>query len=429
MIKYIVFIIVGISFSTLWSQNTNISPYSFFALGDNNPQVTVASSGMGGVSITANRVYELNFSNPALLSELQLTTFDISGRTQLMKISDATQTENTATTNFSYLAIGFPVTKKMGVMFGVQPNSNVGYDVKQEIYDTDVVLTEANQYYGTGGTNRFFVGAGYQVYKGLSLGLEGEVLFGSINNTITNLRNDVMLNNRYYSDSRLQGGSLKFGVAYQHKLKKDKEVNIALATKFQNKITATTDDIFYSFYYNTYGAEVEVDTLFYNESLKGTITRPLTLQGAIGYGLPEKWYVGVEFDTQNAWKFNETPFNYSYAHYTNQQHVKVGGYYLPKKNSITSYWNRVVYRVGAQYHNTGIAVQDSQNLNPFTDLKDFGISFGLGLPIGNQLSKLNVSAEWGKRGEVKAGLIQENYVNLRFGINLAEKWFQKNKIN
>jgi hypothetical protein len=65
----------------------------------------------------------------------------------------------------------------------------------------------------------------------------------------------------------------------------------------------------------------------------------------------------------------------------------------------------------------------------FIDIKDFGISFGLGLPIGNQLTRLNISAEYGKRGEKTNSLIQENYVNLRLGLNLAEKWFQKNKIN
>lgn len=429
MIKNFSFLLFWISFTALWSQNTNISPYSYFSLGDNNQQITVASSAMGGISVAANRVYELNFSNPALLSQLQVTSFDISGRTQFMSITDAIQTQNSATTNFSYLAFGFPITKKMGLMFGIQPNTNVGYDIKQEIYDSSATLTEANHFYGTGGTNRFFIGTGYQVYKGLSLGVEGEILFGSINNSITNMRNGVMLNNRYNSDAQLSGGALKLGAAYQHKFAEEKELNIETSIKLSNKINATTEDIFYNFYYNTYATEVPVDTLYYHSDLKGKITRPLAMHMGLGYGSPEKWYVGVEYNKQAAWEFNQTPFDHTYTNNTDKSQLNFGGYYLPKKNSISSYWNRVIYRVGAKMENTGIAVQSNQNNNTFTEIKDFGISFGLGLPVGNQLSKLNLSVEWGKRGEKTGSLIQENYVNLRFGINLAEKWFQKNKIN
>lgn len=424
-----IFLLFGCLLSTvIWSQNTNISPYSFFSIGDVNPQITVAASGMGGIAVTANRNYELNFSNPALLSGLQLTTFDISGRTQLATIKDTQLTQKTATTTVSYLTIGFPITKKMGLMLGVQPNTNVGYSINQEQYNSSGTLIEANKYYGTGGTNRLFIGTGYTVYDNLSIGLEGEVLFGTVNNTIDNSRYDVLLPNRYYADTQIKGSSLKIGAAYLYKLKNEKELTFESSIKLSHKLQTTTDDIFYN-YYPTYSGQMVKDTLFYNESLEGTIKRPALIHTGVGYGKTDKWYVGMSFDTQQAWEFNQTPFVASNFKNVTASKIGVGGYYLPKKNSISSYWDRVIYRAGFRYEKTGISIENPQINNSYTDLKDFGISFGLGLPVGNQLSKFNLSVEYGKRGNTTAGLIQENYFNLRFGINLAEKWFQKNKIN
>jgi hypothetical protein len=186
---------------------------------------------------------------------------------------------------------------------------------------------------------------------------------------------------------------------------------------------------FILFSYSTYGTESPQDTLFNNESVKGKISRPLAFHSGIGIGNPEIWYAGIEYNMQNALEFDTALMNNSKIKYTDRSQIALGGYYLPKKNSISSYWHRVIYRAGIRFEKPGIALDVDGPANSFTEMKDFGISFGLGLPVGNQLTRFNVSVEYGKRGEITQGLIQENYVNLRLGLNLAEKWFQKSKIN
>ena len=67
--------------------------------------------------------------------------------------------------------------------------------------------------------------------------------------------------------------------------------------------------------------------------------------------------------------------------------------------------------------------------NTFTDINDFGISFGLGLPLGNRLSNLNVGFEYGKKGTTTNGLLEEKYFNLRLSLSLNDKWFKKRIID
>jgi hypothetical protein len=70
-------------------------------------------------------------------------------------------------------------------------------------------------------------------------------------------------------------------------------------------------------------------------------------------------------------------------------------------------------------------------------IQELGISFGLGLPIVKSVrleeekvavvSMINITAEYVKRGQTTNGLIQEEYLNIRLGLNLNDKWFTKRK--
>ena len=62
-----------------------------------------------------------------------------------------------------------------------------------------------------------------------------------------------------------------------------------------------------------------------------------------------------------------------------------------------------------------------------TQLDDFGVSFGLGLPVYRSLSKINIAVQAGQRGTLANGLIREQYVRLSLGFSFADKWFNKYK--
>ena len=81
----------------------------------------------------------------------------------------------------------------------------------------------------------------------------------------------------------------------------------------------------------------------------------------------------------------------------------------------------MTYRAGFKYINGGLEVNQQ-------DIKDFGINFGLGIPVG-RLSKADFGVEFGQRGTNDFGLIKENYLNFMIGVSLNDLWFIKSMYN
>lgn len=78
--------------------------------------------------------------------------------------------------------------------------------------------------------------------------------------------------------------------------------------------------------------------------------------------------------------------------------------------------------------NSGLLINSENNDGEFNSVNNYGISFGIGLPVGKQLSNLNFGFEYGKRGNTESNLVQENFINLRVSISLNDKWFRKKQI-
>ena len=62
-------------------------------------------------------------------------------------------------------------------------------------------------------------------------------------------------------------------------------------------------------------------------------------------------------------------------------------------------------------------------------IREFGISFGVGLPMGNSFNNINVGFEYGQRGTTNQNLIKENFVSFNFSLSLNDRWFRKRKYN
>ena len=60
-------------------------------------------------------------------------------------------------------------------------------------------------------------------------------------------------------------------------------------------------------------------------------------------------------------------------------------------------------------------------------IDEFGISFGVGLPIGRLFENANIGFEFGQRGTTNANLVEENFVNFQISLSLNDRWFVKRK--
>jgi len=419
--KPIGLLIIFLSFQS-FAQTNNISPYSFFGIGEQTAQKTVEEISMGEIGSAFSSPYQLSFSNPASLASLRLTVYTLAGENKALKINDGTNSESASTASLSYMALGVPLGTKAGFSFGLQPNTTVGYSLLQEFRDDEDKLIALNKFQGEGGTNRVFLGFGYKLLENLNVGLETAYVFGSNENTLLNRRDQVSLATLHKTNSTISGVTLKGGFQYNTKINSKLNLKIGGVLNLENELSNDGEEYLFSVI-NTSDDFISPRDTIVNNTFKNKIKNPLITTISTGVGQTNKWYAGIEYSFQNALEFTDDVLDQnSVVSYNKSNRLSVGGFYIPKYNSISSYFSRVKYRAGIKFKNTGLTVNN-------TDVNEFGMSFGVGLPMGKQLSNINLGFEFGKRGELNSGIIKENYINFRLGFTLNDKWFNKRKLN
>jgi hypothetical protein len=253
------------------------------------------------------------------------------------------------------------------------------------------------------------------------LGLEAAYIFGSIDNNVVNRRDDVQLATQHRTDSNVRGSKIKIGAHYAPNITDRIKLKLGVAGELEYELSEEGDETVFSLVNIDDGVLRPIDTL-YSDEFRATINAPLKTTLSAGIGENNKWFIGAEYAFQNPLVFEGGVYDdidfYRYESFSN---ISVGGFYLPKINSITSYFHRVTYRAGFHYQKSGLVVND-------TEIDEYGISFGLSLPIGLKLSNVNLGFEMGKRGTTDNNLIEENFYNFRLSLSLNDKWFRKQKI-
>ena len=381
---------------------------------------------MGGIGVALSDNNHLNFSNPAANASLLFTTYSLAIGHKSIQAKNSTDKQRAATTDLSYLALGVPLGEKGGLMFGLLPNSTVGYSLVSNIYDVDGEVQDLTLYSGDGGTNKVFLGFGLEVFKGFSIGAQGNYVFGKIENSIINQQRDVTLATKYKTVSNVSGFMLNAGFQYKTTINKKVKLHVGGNFDFKSEIETDGNEYLYSVLLATF--ELPKDTIL-NVASKGFLKMPLKTTLGVGVGEDNKWYAGLDYSYQDVLDIQGSVFNsYTKIKYDKYSKIAIGGFYTPKYTSITSYWERVTYRAGLKFEKTGLRVDGLGTGTDFTPIDDFGISFGVGLPMGRKLSNINVGFEIGKRGETSKGLVQENYFNFRLSLTLNDKWFKKLEI-
>ena len=415
--KLIVFASIFVSIAS-WGQDNTASPYSYYGLGEVKFRGTQDARAMGGLAITGDSI-QLGLMNPASYSKLKLTTFAVGGTSSFTNFSTDVEKEKAQRTSFDYLAIGLPLGK-FGMAFGLMPYSAVGY--KNE---NIIVGTEDTRYYrsqGNGFINKVFVGSSYTFNKNLSIGVDFAYHFGDITNDFNEriLAPDFsQYTTLERNTSELNGVSFNFGMLYNTKINSKLTFHSSLTYSPESKLSTNNTRNIATIIYSSSGTELSNDSEDIVIPNKQLII-PSKLSFGFGLGENKKWLLGTEITfTQNENLVNRFTESTSVA-YENSTRLALGGYYVPKYDSFSNYFERIVYRAGFKYENTGLVLKNES-------INDYGMNFGLGLPLG--FSKIDLGFEFGKRGTSSNGLIEENYFNVSVGLNLGAKWFEKRKID
>lgn len=407
------------------AQQNNASPYSYYGIGDIKFKGTVENRTMGGLSILPDSIH-INLQNPAAYGSLKWTTLTVGGTTSSTGFKTTEASDRAGRTTLDYIAVAIPV-KNVGFAFGLMPYSGVGYRINNTTAPDPVDGFERyNEFAGSGGLNRVFGGAAWKISKNFSIGADFQYYFGDIETRALTTIPDASLqySTREINTADYEGFSLNAGAMFQTRINNKWELYLSGSYSPETKLNSTISRNLATVSVGSNGQETVINEENYTLGTED-LTLPSKLTGGLGFGQARKWFAGADITLQDANNLSARFEGIDNVAFEKSQKMTVGGYYIPKFNSFTSYWSRVTYRAGFKYEKTGLVLNNQ-------DINDYSVSFGAGFPLSSVVgtlgsSNLNVGAEIGRRGTTSAGLIQENYVNIFVSLSLNDRWFIKRK--
>jgi hypothetical protein len=161
------------------------------------------------------------------------------------------------------------------------------------------------------------------------------------------------------------------------------------------------------------------NTLQYEEESTGETVVPEEF--GIGFSLQKGPHLLLAVDA-GMQRWSDESYDISGVQLKNNPYIGGGIDFLPSTNQFTAYYKKINYRVGFRYAQSYLELRNVQ-------LDEAAFSFGFGLPVRNQKSRVDLSFELGKVGTTNKSLIREDYFRFRLGFSLKDNWFGKPKYN
>ena len=405
--------------SFIFSQTGTTSPYSYAGLGDVNFRGTHVNRFMGGLEIYNDSIHA-NLSNPSSYAKLKLTNYNLGLNYRINNMIGANETKSIASAGLNYIGVAMP-TKYFGFGFGIIPYTSVGYKLSylDNANDNENIL---NLFEGEGGINKTFFSVGFRPLKFLSLGFTLNYNFGKISYETGIFQDQVTLGTVLENISSISGLDLKLSTQFEIPIKDALELQAMLSYTPEANLISTNSRFYNTRSFlatNNFGENVEISLIDFG--LKRTnITIPNIISFGFGVGKERKWFAGVQYTMNAMQNFSHEFISLPNVGYENAYQFSLGGFYIPDYSSITSYWKRIVFRMGFRHELTGILI------NNF-GLKETGVNFGFGLPLAG-FSNTNIGFEYASR-VADSKTYKENFWSFRIGFSLNDKWFIKRKYN
>lgn len=407
--------------SFLFSQTATTSPYSYAGLGEVNFRGTQINRFMGGLEIYNDSIHA-NLSNPSSYAKLKLTNYSLGLNYRTNNMIGANETKSIASAGLDYIGVALP-TKYFGFGFGIIPYTSVGYKLSHLETSENDDENILNLFEGKGGINKVFFSVGFKALKNLSFGATLNYNFGQIIYETGRFQNEVTLGTVLENRSSVSGLDLKLSSHLEIPVNENLELQAMLSYSPEANLTSTNSRFFNTRPYSgssSFGDQVEIALIDFG--LKRTNIRiPHVISFGMGVGEERKWFAGTQYTMNGMKNFSHEFINLANVDYENGYQFSLGGFFIPDFSSITSYWKRIVFRMGFRHELTGRMV------NNF-GLKETGINFGLGLPLSG-FSNANIGFEYVSRDGGEGSLFKENFWSFRIGFSLNDKWFIKRKFN
>ena len=413
--------------NSLFSQFNTYSPYTRFGLGDLAKHGFGQNMAMGGTGIAMHEDNRINHLNPAAFAALDSTSvyFDFGANTFHNEYMTERSTNSWWNMNLHHVAFASSMGKYLGISAGIVPYSSIGYNIKQEYDDlaTGVAMDTYNK--GDGGIMNFYVGTSIKLLDRVSLGITMNYLMGRL----TRERQVAFPMNSDYADAySLENFDIReplfsFGLQYTEVIKDKFFITVGgiydLKTKVNADVKYNAVNGFYDFDTISMGSQfIDPQYVLEGDTTLGAFTIPSKKGIGLALGIPNKLTVTGDYYMQD-WTGAMSGENYTK---TNATSMHFGAEYTPNAEALRGFHNYMTYRLGGYYSNYYLQVNDTQ-------LEDYGITFGVGLPIRTVKSSINVAFTLGTRGTTEYNLVKENYGIVTFNVTLHDLWFRKRRFD
>ena len=421
LIKYrIILILVLLNISIVsQAQQTHSSPYSYIGIGDIYNSGLAGNRTLGGLGIGTRSSYYLNGLNPAGLSAMDTmsVTFEFGASGVYNILETKTLREPSYNGSIDYLALGFPITRWLKTSVGFTPFSKVGYSLneQQTAYDdnnNELFVLDRN-IKGEGGLNNLYLSNSVDLLHNFSLGLTVSYIFGQITNITADSPSSTGSGVSNYSEelkTKVSDFTYSFGLQYHDTINKGLKYTVGAIYGLESNLKTSTSALMKS-----YSVGHEADTLILRDNLNSSISLPSFMgfgfsiqKNSFMYGLDYKYTMWSQTSVDGA------------PSYLDAQSLVVGAEYIPKPRTAIKYYQRIRYRLAAKYEESYMKINNNQ-------LKDIGITFGVGLPMKRSKSTLNLSLDMGKHATFAGDVLTQSYFRLNIDLSLHDVWFIKRK--
>ncbi len=413
---------------------------------------------MGSTGIAVDNYYNVNLLNPASYGSIKLTTYEVGANLKFIRFREGTTPDSIKNkaniAAFNFMTLGFRLGKRGGMAFGLTPYSSSGYvyNTKSEINN---IGTVNYNYRGNGGISNAFFGVGYKVYrdsaKFISVGATANFLFGTITDEQRVIFNNSFLglNTLQTKELQVKGFTFDYGLQYQHRISARYTIGFGATYLMSANLNASQKAIGWRYTQNAEGVETYRDTILLN-NISGKITMPSGFGIGLYFGKRDSSNLAYNSNNNNeVAKLNKDKivgdnfrlaFDYKIQNWqdfrllginsglTKSERLSLGLSYWPAKkmtnndSKIKRFFNATQYRTGVYYYKSYLFLNQTQ-------ITDYGVSVGLGLPVIRAFSSINVSANFGIRGTIENNLIKESYARILFNFTLNDIWFIKRRVD
>ncbi|MDC1105160.1 hypothetical protein OAT16_00545 [Prolixibacteraceae bacterium] len=400
-----------------YAQNNTSSPYSMYGIGQTGYGINARSSAMGDVTVGIRTHERINPNMAASYTALDSVRiyYDFGLMGAFTYAKEYGESENTFDANITSINIATRFMKHWYGGVGFYPRSSVGYNITT--YNTvEGSLEEYPTYWsGTGGLSQFYFNNAFSITDRLSVGVKLTVYIGPMTSTkqqvlTTNSSVEITTDDMNETYAGISGD---FSAQYIIPMKENK---LVLAGKFTPS-SSLSGDYHQQITHNSSSSGV-VDTIKNESSSAANINLPSSFSAGASYMVAETMVFALDYQRVNWGDITSRNSDYDYI---NQNIFNAGFEYVKNRKSL-KYKDRIAYRMGFKYDDGYLNVHHNE-------IKDWSVSFGLGLPIQRSLSYIDVALIYGQRGSHQKGMILENYAKCMITFSLSDRWFRKRVID